>query len=81
MPIYVVYYAMPSKVGSHPNIHEIPDAGITIAQTLPELQGYALHVPDQVNFQERTTLPYHTSTSENISYLSLNTKEIICVNL
>jgi len=42
-----------------PNIHKIPGAGITIAQTLPELQGYALHVPDQVNFQERTTLPHH----------------------
>jgi hypothetical protein len=50
----------PNKVGSYHNIHEIPGAGITIAQTLPELQGYALHVPDQVNFQERTTLPHHS---------------------
>jgi len=43
-------YSLASKVGSYPNIHEIPGAGITIAQTLPEPQGYALHVPDQVNF-------------------------------
>jgi len=50
-----------SKVSSYPNIHKIPGAGITIAQTLPEPQGYALHVPDQVIIQERTTSPYHTS--------------------
>ena len=52
--------AYASEVGSCPNIHEIPGAGTTIAQTLPELQGYALHVPDQVIFQERATLPHHT---------------------
>jgi hypothetical protein len=53
--------AYASKVGSYPNIHEIRGAGTTIAQTLPEPQGYALHVPDQVNFQERTTLPHHNN--------------------
>jgi hypothetical protein len=57
-----------SKLGSYLNIHEIPGAGITIAQTLPELQGYAMHVPDQVNFQERTTLPHHNKRLNVISY-------------
>jgi hypothetical protein len=50
-----------SEVGSCPNIHENPGAEITIAQTLPELQGYALHVPDQVIFRERATLPHHST--------------------
>jgi hypothetical protein len=51
--------AYASKVGNCPNIHKKPSARITIAQTLPELQGYALHVPDQVIFQEQTTLSHH----------------------
>jgi hypothetical protein len=50
-----------SEVGNCPNIHEFHGAGITIAQTLPETQGYTLHVPDQVIFQEQTTLPHHSA--------------------
>ena len=37
--------------------------GITIVQTLLRLQGYALHVPDQVIFRERHTSPHHNTLS------------------
>jgi len=61
--------SLSSEVGNCPNIHKIPGAGITIAQTLPEPQRYALHVPDQVIFQERTTLPHHNSRIKNLKLL------------
>jgi len=35
------YYHLVIPTGSYPNIHEILGAGITIAQTLSELQGYS----------------------------------------
>ena len=60
LPVFMLPPSMlASKVGSYPNIHEIPGAGVAVAQTLPELQGFALHMPDQVVFQEQTTLPHH----------------------
>jgi len=41
-----------SEVGSYPNIHKVSGTGTTIAQ--------ALHMPDQVIFQERATSPLYS---------------------
>ena len=60
-----------SKVGSYPNIHKASGAGITIAQTLPEPQAYARHVPDQVIIAECATPPLHSSYKAHIYILVL----------
>ena len=56
-----------SKVSSYPNIHNTSGAGTTIAQTLPEPQAYALHVPDQVIIPECATPPHHNVYCHELS--------------